>query len=251
MSGPGLDAGAWAALALGAGLIGFSKTAVNGVSLVSVVLFASVLPVRTSTGTLLVLILVGDLYAVRTYRRHADWTVLRRLVVPVAGGILAGTCYLARASDATVGRTIGWVLLALLAWQGLSRAMPARSGPARPRLQAPALGALAGFTSMVANAGGSFMSIYLLRADVGVLGFLGTGAWFFFVVNLVKLPLAVGLGLIDAGSWVLLVALAPVVLAGGWLGRAVLPRLSLRAFEWTVVVLTAVGAGNLIVASGP
>ncbi|KRE94201.1 hypothetical protein ASG76_12540 [Nocardioides sp. Soil774] len=251
MSGPGLDAGAWAALALGAALIGFSKTAVNGVSLVSVVLFASVLPVRSSTGTLLVLILVGDLYAVRTYRRHADWKVLRRLVVPVAAGILGGTCYLARASDATVGRTIGWVLLALLAWQGVSRLRLPRSGPPQSRLQAPLLGALAGFTSMVANAGGSFMSIYLLRADVGVLGFLGTGAWFFFVVNLVKLPLAVGLGLVGAGSWVVLVALAPVVLAGGWLGRMVLPRLSLRTFEWTVVVLTAVGAVNLIVASGP
>ncbi|WP_223164269.1 sulfite exporter TauE/SafE family protein [Nocardioides mesophilus] len=215
MTVAGLGVAAWCLLGLGAGLIGFSKTAVNGVSLISVALFASVLPVRSSTGTLLLLILVGDVYAVRAYRRHADWRVLRRLIVPVAVGIVSGTYFLGRMSDAVLGHTIGWVLAALLTVQLLSRLRSLWAEPATPRLHAPVLGALAGFTSMVANAGGSFMSIYLLKADVGVLGFIGTGAWFFFMLNLVKLPLSLSLGLIDAQSLYVLVALAPLVLIGG------------------------------------
>ena len=60
-----------------------------------------------------------------------------------------------------------------------------------------------GFTTMVANAGGPVLSLYLLSAGFRKLGFLGTSAWFFLIVNTSKVPFSVGLGLIDARSLLL------------------------------------------------
>lgn len=246
MAFTGLGPLAWTLLAVGATFLGFSKTAVNGLSMVSVALFAAVLPVRQSTGTLLLLILVGDVYSVRAYRQHADWRVLRGLTPSVAVGVLAGTWFVSAVDDTDLRRTIAVVTLALVGVQTVARMAPRQWARGPVRMQTPVLGGLSGFTSMVANAGGGFMSIYLLRAGVSVMGFIGTAAWFFFIVNLVKLPLSLMLGLVTVQSLYVLVALAPLVVGGGWVGRRVAPRLSPRLFEVLVMVCTVVGAANLL-----
>ncbi len=108
-----------------------------------------------------------------------------------------------------------------------------------------AAGAGSGFMSMVANAG-SLIYLYLLRVRLPMLTFLGTGAWYFFVVNLVKLPISVGLGLITSTTLVLTLVLSPVVAVGAVVGRVVVKRLTLAAFEWIVLVVTLLAALNLV-----
>ncbi|MGO4418262.1 TSUP family transporter, partial [Streptomyces sp. MCAF7] len=85
---------AFVALAGAATLVGFSKTAVSGANTVSLAVFAAVLPARESTGVLLPLLIVGDVFAVYTYRRHADWATLVRLFPAVAAGVVAGTVFM-------------------------------------------------------------------------------------------------------------------------------------------------------------
>ncbi|MDP9396594.1 MAG: sulfite exporter TauE/SafE family protein [Actinomycetota bacterium] len=231
-------------LAAAALLVGFAKTAVGGVAAISVALFAAVLPARASTGALLPLLLVGDVVAVGTYRRHADWATLLRLSPSVAVGVVVGAAFVARVDDTVMRRTIGIVLLALLGIRLVQRRW-ARPGPG-PGPGAAAFGLLAGFTTMVANSGGAVMSLYLLSARLGVLGFLGTSAWFFFLVNLFKLPFAAGLGLVSADSLALGAVLAPAVLLGAAVGRAVIARLDAGRFEQVVLVVTAATSLNLL-----
>jgi uncharacterized membrane protein YfcA len=128
---PELSALAWSLLAAGALLVGLSKTAVPGAATISVALFAAVLPARASTGALLVLLMVGDLFAVWTYRAHADLVTLRRLVPTVLLGVLAGTAFLAVAGDDGVRRTIGVILLALIALTLVRRRQAGRGRGAR------------------------------------------------------------------------------------------------------------------------
>ena len=99
---------------------------------------------------------------------------------------------------------------------------------------------------MVANAAGPVMAIYLLAAGVGPLAFLGTGAWFFLLVNLAKLPFSLALGLIDADSLVLDAKLLPALVAGTVLGRVVVRRLDKRVFERVVLAATGLAALNLL-----
>ncbi|GLV74666.1 sulfite exporter TauE/SafE family protein [Streptomyces hygroscopicus] len=247
----------FAALAAAAILVGFSKTAVSGANTVSLAIFAAVLPARESTGVLLPLLIVGDVLAVRTYRRHAHWGTLWRLFPAVAAGVVVGTVFLLWAGDAAVRTSIGAILLLMAGVTLWRRRTAARADtPAAPtapdtdgagaRLKAGSYGVLGGFTTMVANAGGPVMSLYLLSAGFRKLGFLGTSAWFFLIVNVAKVPFSVGLGLIDARSLLLDALLALFVLPGAFIGKACVDRINQKLFERLVIVATVLGGLQLL-----
>lgn len=237
----------WVVLATGAAVIGLSKAALPGAGTVAVALFAAVLPARQSTGTILLLLIVGDVFALWAYRRHADARTLLRLAPAVVAGLLVGVVFLAFASDDLVRRMIAVVLLAVVGvtlWRRRARAE--LEGKRSHRLAAAVYGSLGGFTTMVANAAGPVMSMYFLAARFPVKAFLGTAAWFFAIINVVKVPFAVGLGLITPeGLWIDLV-LVPVVIAAAFAGRLIAGRISQRFFERAVIVLTVAGAVYLL-----
>ncbi|MFD6850451.1 hypothetical protein CH313_15665 [Streptomyces sp. TSRI0384-2] len=271
--------GAFALLAAAALLVGFSKTSVSGANTISLAVFAAVLPAKESTGVLLPLLIVGDVCAVLVYRRHAHWPTLWRLFPAVAAGVLAGTAFLAVADDGAVRTSIGAILLvmsALTYWRRRQAARPrAAPAPAAPepeapeaagvaagsaapgtgeapgtgrgaRLKARTYGVLGGFTTMVANAGGPVMSLYLLSAGFRKLGFLGTSAWFFLIVNTSKVPFSVGLGLIDGPSLLLDAVLVLLVVPGALLGRALAHRINQVLFERLVLAATVASGVQLL-----
>lgn len=268
---PELDWLAWLLVAVAALLVGFAKTAIGGVGTISVALFATVLPAKASTGALLPLLLVGDVVAVRAYRAHADWRALLRLMPAVLVGVVAGFFFIDQVDDTVMRRTIGVVLIGLVAVHLWSRrrthavgaaagtAVPERPGPVtdgapaaaarqpdRHRARTRTYGVLAGFTTMVANAGGAAMTIYLLSKRMTKLGFLGTTAWFFLVVNAVKVPFSLQLDLISPTSLLLDSVLVPAVLAGATLGRFAIARIDQGRFETLVLFFTVVSSLNLL-----
>jgi uncharacterized membrane protein YfcA len=236
----------WTVLATAALLVGFAKTAIGGVGAIATALFATVLPAKQSTGALLPLLLAGDVVAVASYRRHADWPILLRLFPSVAAGVVTGAVFVATVDDAVMRRTIGALLVLLVVLTLVQRRLKRTTFAVSGRPATLFFGLLAGFTTMVANAGGPVMSLYLLAAGASMLSFLGTGAWFFFVVNLFKLPFSIGLGLIDFGSLALDVTLLPALLVGAVIGRLVISRLNQSVFETLVLVFTAASAVNLL-----
>ncbi|MFE4053930.1 sulfite exporter TauE/SafE family protein [Streptomyces sp. YIM B13518] len=243
----------FAALAFAALLVGFSKTAVSGANTVSLAVFAAVLPAKASTGVLLPILIAGDVLAVLTYRRHAHWPTLWRLFPAVAAGVVAGTLFLVWADDGIVRSSIGAILLLMAGvtmWRRRTAdadrepdAVATRAGRAKAR----SYGVLGGFTTMVANAGGPVMSLYLLSAGFRKLGFLGTSAFFFLIVNTSKLPFSAGLGLIDADSLLLDAALVLFVVPGALLGTWAVSRIDQRLFERLVIAATVVGGVQLLV----
>ncbi|WP_338894787.1 sulfite exporter TauE/SafE family protein [Streptomyces sp. TG1A-60] len=247
-----LSVAEFAVLGLAALLVGFSKTAVSGANTVSLAIFAAVLPARASTGVLLPLLIVGDVLAVLTYRRHAHWPTLWKLFPAVGGGVVLGTLFLVWADDQIVRTSIGAILLLMTAvtlWRRRAAdkgddpdEITTRAGRAKAR----SYGVLGGFTTMVANAGGPVMSLYLLSAGFRKLGFLGTSAIFFLIVNLAKVPFSVGLGLIDGPSLLLDAALALFVVPGAFLGKWAVTRINQRIFEQLVIAATIVGGLQLL-----
>ncbi|WP_328581019.1 sulfite exporter TauE/SafE family protein [Streptomyces sp. NBC_00370] len=260
----GIGVWGFVALAAAAALVGFSKTAVSGANTVSLAVFAAVLPARESTGVLLPVLIVGDVLAVLTYRRHAHWPTLWRLFPAVAAGVVVGTVFLLWADDAAVRTSIGAILMLMAGvtlWRRHTATRDAAteaaesSGaadtddaaePSNSRLKARSYGVLGGFTTMVANAGGPVMSLYLLSAGFRKLGFLGTSAWFFLIVNTTKVPFSVGLGLIDGRSLLLDVFLALFVVPGALIGKACVNRINQRVFERLVIGATILGGVELL-----
>ena len=122
----------------------------------------------------------------------------------------------------------------------------ARPAPTGSRLARLVYGSLAGFTTMVANAGGPVTSMYFLACRYPVKAFLGTTAWFFFLVNLVKLPFSVSAGLVNPTTLSLAAIAAPVVIASALAGRRLAEHMDQRVFEPIIVVLTVISALPLL-----
>ncbi len=75
---------------------------------------------------------------------------------------------------------------------------------------------------------------------------LGTGAWFYLVVNVAKVPLSAGLGLITSRSMVLDALLVPAMLVGAGAGMLLVARLGQRHFEVIALAFSALAAGLLM-----
>lgn len=229
-------------------LIGIAKTALPGAATLAVATFAAVLPARESTAALLVLLLVGDLIAIWTYRRGADWGTLKRLVPAVLVGLVLGAIFLAWADDVVMRRTIGVILLVLTALTLLLMRRGTLSSDdalTNPKVRG-FYGALGGFTTMAANSGGPVMTLYFLAARFNVLQFLATQAWFFFLVNVSKLPFSIGLGLLHANMLPMLAILAPIVILGAFIGRRIVSRMDKKLFDRIVIVLTILSSLYLL-----
>lgn len=245
-----LDPWAWAALGVAAVVIGISKTALPGGSILAIALFAAVLPSRTSTAATLLLLMVGDVFALLAYRRHAHWPTLLRLAPAVVAGLLLGFAFLALTGDGVVRRAIGVILLLMIAvtlWRRWRQARAEQEAAARGgALLAGVYGTLGGFTTMVANAGGPVMSMYFLATRTPVQVFLGTSAWFFAIINVIKVPFLAGIGLFTGPVLLTDAILAPLVVLGALLGLRVARRLDQRLFDRIVIVLTILGAVYLL-----
>lgn len=237
----------WSILAVAAVVIGVSKTGIPGLGIVALSFVALVLPARQSTGLILPMLIAADVCGVTYYRHHASWGHLVRLAPWAVVGVLIGTVALGRLNDAQIRPLIGGIVLALVignVW--LTRQPQLREHISRSYALAAAVGILAGFTTMVANAAGPIMIIYLLAMGLPKNVFLGTSAWYFFLLNLFKVPFSAGLGLITWSSLSLNALLLPGILLGAWLGVRFAKRMPEKTFAMVAQVLAAAAAVKLL-----
>lgn len=247
MSPETLSAPAWAVLTLCAVLIGLTKSGLPGVGILVVPLAAAVLPARASTGLILPVLIAGDVFALLRHRRHAEWRPMLRLLPAACVGVVVGYRLMGRVTDAQLRPILGGIILGLLVL-GWFRARRERD-PAPPVFRpgvAVATGLLAGVTTMLANAAGPIMQLYLLGMRLPKAAFIGTGAWYFLVVNVFKVPFSARLGLITPGSLAINLLLLPAVALGSFAGARLLAVLPQRAFETAVRALTALAAIRLL-----
>jgi uncharacterized membrane protein YfcA len=115
-----------------------------------------------------------------------------------------------------------------------------------PAWVSPVAGLLAGFTTMVANAAGPLMVVYLLAMRLPKLVFVGTAAWFFLVLNLFKVPFSYGLGQINAETLAISLRLAPFAIIGALLGRRLIRGIDQRTFELIALVLSVLAGLRLL-----
>jgi uncharacterized membrane protein YfcA len=237
----------WGIGALGAILVGLSKTGIPGLGILSVALFALVFPARDSVGLALIVLITGDLVAITTYRRDASWPHLWRLFPWAAVGVVLGFFALGRIDDLQLRHLIGVIVIVLVIFQFVRSRRPAPSEDTPPsRYLAPIAGITAGFTTMVANAAGPIMTLYLLAMRLPKLAFIGTAAWYFFVINLFKVPFSASLGMINPSSLTIALYLAPFTVLGALFGRPLLTRLNQKTFEMVALALTFVAALGMV-----
>ncbi|NBS78780.1 sulfite exporter TauE/SafE family protein [bacterium] len=216
---PDLSAHAWL-IALAAALCtGLSKSGFGPFGLLAILLMAEVLPARESTGVILPL-----------------------LIPATCIGIVTGWWIMPKIPAEFFGHTLGWIILALIGVIVLQRSRPQLlTAVTSHPLLGIGCGWAAGITTMIANAAGPITAFYFLSQQYTKMVMVGTGAWFYFAINVAKLPFSWQLGLLNPKSLLLDLILLPSVFLGFWIGRSFLKKISQNLFEW-ILILMAFGA---------
>ncbi len=237
----------WIIVALGATMIGFSKTGVPGSGIIIAPLMASAMAAKDSTGFTLVMLSMADILAILYWRRHVNWRHLVRLLPWTFGGVVIGYLLMDHISDKQLKIIMGALVLGFLGVSWWRETHVKDDQIPSHWFFAAMMGLLAGSTSMIANAAGPVMVIYLITMRLPKNEFIGTRAWFFWMLNLSKLPFSSRLGFITRASMLTNAALIPCILIGGFLGVALVNRIPERAFAIVVKALTVVAAIYLCV----
>lgn len=232
------------ALGIASGLvIGMAKTGLSGLALFFIPLMALSFGNRESTGILLPMLCVGDIFAVAWYHHHGEMKYILKLLPSTACGIVAGVAVGSGLSDRAFGIVLGGIILGLLAlmiWQDAGK--KENQYPSAWWFSALA-GLLAGFTTMIGNAAGPVMSTYLLSMRLPKNNFIGTTAWFFLIINLLKVPMQIyfwkNIGLETLAFDALMI---PVIAAGALIGFRITGKIPERAYRIFVVLMTGLSA---------
>ena len=237
-----LTAPQWLIVLLCAMLVGMAKTGLSGVGLMVVPLMASVFGGRPSVGILLPILVFADALAVTYYSRHAEWKHIIRLLPWVLIGIAAGVLIGQIISDSVFNRLLAIVVLTGIVLMILQ--------DIRKKVNVPdnwwfsiGLGLLGGFVTMIGNSAGPIMALYLLSMRLPKNIFIGTGAWLILIINLVKVPIHIGIWkTITVQSLLFDVLMIPAIALGALLGIWLVKFFPERAYRIFIIATTLFSA---------
>ena len=232
----------WGLVLVCAMLIGMSKTGLSGIGLMVVPILATVFGGRPSVGMLLPILIFADVFAVSYYNRHAEWKYVLKLLPWAFIGILAGAWAGKIISDDLFSKLLAGLVIfgiGLMLWQDI-----------RKKIEIPdfwwfslVLGLLGGFSSMIGNAAGPVMALYLLSMRLPKNQFIGTAAWFFFIINLIKVPFHVVIWqTITWTSFFFDLLMIPAVAIGAFLGIWLVKLFPERAYRIFIIATTLLAA---------
>nr|WP_269152302.1 sulfite exporter TauE/SafE family protein [Xanthobacter oligotrophicus] len=220
-----------------------SKGGFTGLSVLAQPILALAMSPIQAAAILLPVLIVQDVVSLYAYWRRWSVAELLRTLPAAVAGIVIGYLLAASVSDQAVALGIGLLSIAEAGRHALSKGLKRPAGEAG-RGSAALWSAVAGFVSMIANAGGPPMMIYLLRRPrLSPEQFAATTAAFFSVVNWVKVPFFLALGQITGANLATSAVLLPVAVIATFAGVQLVRRVPAdRFFGIIYLILAAVGA---------
>ncbi len=224
-------------------IIGISKTGISGAGLIAVPVLATIFGGRPSVGLLLPMLIIADFAAVKIYNRHAEWKYVIKLLPWTIAGILVALFVGKSVNDDQFRSIIACVVIigiVLMLFQDFRR----------KKIEIPSslwfsaiLGLGSGFATMIGNAAGPVMAYYLLSMRLPKNIYIGTGAWFFLIVNLIKVPLHIFIWkTITPESLTFdLIMLIPI-LAGAFSGYYLVKLIPEKAYRIFIILTTLASA---------
>lgn len=237
----------FAVVGLACFLVGVGKGALGGMlGALSTVLMALVMPVDKVLGLLLPLLLVADAFAVSFYWRQWDWRLVRWLLPGAILGITLSTWVITSAPTETLKLLIGIIILVFAVYRLFEDRLTLSFDYEPHNWHGLVAGAVAGFSSALANSGGPIISIYLLLQDLPPTVFAASSALFFGVANLIKIPYYYYARLFDWQRLWQVIWLVPLLPLGVWAGKWGATRIDKETFQKIILWLLIISAVLLI-----
>lgn len=238
----------WVLIAISAMLIGMSKTGVPGVSMIVVPTLAIIFGGKQSTGVLLPILIMADVFGVVFYHRHAEWKYLLRALPWAMAGLVLALWVGNQVNDEQFKRIIAitvFVSIGLMVWK--DKGLKSNFVPEKWWFAA-IMGVAGGFATMIGNVAGPVFAIYLLAMHLPKNSFIGTTAWFFAIVNLSKLPLQIFVWEnINLKTIVIDLLVFPFIALGAWLGIMAVKRIPDHSYRWIVITITLTSAFLILI----
>jgi uncharacterized membrane protein YfcA len=228
-------------------IVGAAKTGIPGLGFLAVPWFAWIFhdQVKLSAGALLPLLIAADMMAVWLYRANIAVNLLWHMLPWVVIGMGAGAVALHCADNAMLRPVIGGFIVGMIALHLWRKSRKSAEPPGRQA--SIGYGMTAGLTTTVANAAGPVMNLYLLGQRLPKEAFIAAGAWFFFAVNLTKVPIYALNGMITRETLMIDACLVPAVVVGSLLGRRIVKHIPQVTFEAVVLALALLGGAMLLI----
>ena len=238
----------WICLIISAVLVGASKTGISGFLMPVIPIIASVFGGKESTGVILPILVIGDVFAVYYYNRHAKWENIKKLlpwtIIGLLLGVIVGNFINDKQFKAVISISVLLCLVALIYTEKKGENIKV---PTNKWFYAIA-GIATGFTSMIGNAAGPIFSVYLLTMNFKKNDFMGTTAWFFFLVNLAKLPLQILFWHNISFKTILLsIGMVPAIALGALLGMLMIKKINEKNFRYIIIIMTFIAAVRLLI----
>jgi len=229
----------WILLFVCALLIGMSKTGIQGITLLVIPLMAINFGAKSSTGLILPMLCFSDLIAVFYYRRTAEWKYVFKLIPAAVVGF-----FLAIAVDKLIPADEFRRLMAICIFMGIAVMFWTEKKRKDSKIHAawwyaPLFGLMGGFTTMIGNAAGPVMLVYLLSMRLPKYSFVGTSAWFFLLVNYLKLPLQIFVwDNISFSSLALNAISIPFMILGAIIGIYFVKKVPEKSYRSFIIIVT-------------
>lgn len=231
-------------------LIGISKTGIQNIGTLAVPFFALLFGAKYSTGIVLILLCFADLVAVIYYRKVFLWSEIKSLLPLAFVGLLVGLILGNYIDDKAFKISIGICIIAgvaIMLWMEKA-SQESRKKMITQRWYSPIFGFILGFSTMIGNAAGPALSVYMLSKRLDKITFAATSAWFIFILNLSKIPLQVFVWENITWSGLLLNLMAlPFILLGGLMGIKIIKILPEQIFRNIIIALVIISSILLIV----
>jgi len=225
-----------------------SKVGVPGVSMLVVPALALIFGGKASTGILLPMLMMADLFGVGYYHRHAEWKYLWKLLPWAFVGIGIALWVGEVVNDAWFKNIIAilvFLCIGLMLWHDRKKGQ--NLFPDTWWFSAM-MGILGGFATMIGNVAGPIFAIYLLAMHLPKNSFIGTGAWFFLIVNFSKFPLHIFVWkTINLDTLTLDLMLLPAIAFGAFAGIKLVQKISEKLYRTAVIIVTALSAFLLLI----
>ena len=232
----------WALLMLGTAIIGLSKSGIKGIDMLNVTILAMVFGGKASTGVILPLLCFADTLAVLYYKRNVKWVYFRRLIPPMLIGVIFGAWWGKDIDERVFKKIMAFIILTtvlLLFWieKRKSQKVPTSY------FFSNSMCFIAGFTTMLGNLAGAFSNIYFLALKLSKSDFIGTAAWVFFTINLIKVPFQFFVWKnINVETLKIDLFLIPALIFGFTIGIKLVGKINELYFRRLIMGLTLIGS---------
>lgn len=232
----------WILATLAAFVIGMSKAGIKGIAVINVTFMALAFGAKESTGMVVPLLILADIFAVVYYNRHTQWSYVFKVLPWMVFGLIIGV-FIGKDLPESLFR-IGMAIIIIITvfmmyWWDRKKV---KTVPTHWTFSG-SIGTLAGITTMVGNLAGAFSNIYFLAMRLPKNHFIGTAAWLFLIVNVLKLPFHFFIWkTITWESLILNVKLLPGIFLGFFVGIRIIKLINEEFFRKMILILTALGA---------